>query len=98
LTVTVKPDAALSCAVASPLPAPSPTLKLALCQATLGGGSSSVIVTVVLVGVPSTALPGLESVRVKVSFGSSLRSLIIAMLIVLLVWPGAKTTLPATAP
>jgi hypothetical protein len=27
------------------VPAPSPTLKLALCQATLGGGSSSVMVT-----------------------------------------------------
>jgi hypothetical protein len=71
---------------------------LALCQATAGAGSSSVIVTIVLDGVPSLALPGLESVNVKVSFGSSFKSLIIGMLMSLLVWPGAKTTLPATAP
>jgi hypothetical protein len=41
----------------------------------VGGESSSLIVTVVLEGVPSLALPGLESVRMKVSFGSSLPSL-----------------------
>jgi hypothetical protein len=52
-----------------------------------------VIVTVVLVGVPSLALPGLDRVKVKISFGSSLRSLTIGMLMLLLVWPGAKTTL-----
>jgi hypothetical protein len=61
------------------------------------GGASSVIMTVAAAGVPSTAVPGFERVSVKVSLGSSFGSLTIGMLMVLLVWPGANTALPATA-
>jgi hypothetical protein len=50
------------------------------------------MVTVLLAGVPSTALLGVLSVNVNVSFGSSIVSLMIATLTVLLVSPGAKVS------
>ncbi len=70
MTVTAKDEAALNTTVAKPPPDASPTVKLVACQPTVGGASLSVIVTVVLLGVPSAALFGLFSVTVKVLFGS----------------------------
>jgi len=67
----VKAEAALRLTATSALPDGSPTLTFACSQATVGAGSSSVIVTVLLLGVPSAALFGLLSVTVKVSFASS---------------------------
>lgn len=60
-TVTVYLDGAGSSTVTSPLPVPSAARKLLRCQARLGGASSSVMVLVVLAGVPSRAVLGFAS-------------------------------------
>ena len=71
-------------------------LELAALNCTVGGGSSSVIVTVALDGLPSVAPPvGLDSVTVNVSFGSSRVSFVIGTENVLLaVSPLAQLNVP----
>jgi len=80
------------------LPSFSPTLSLAFSNRNDPGGtpSSSIIVTVVLEGLPNVAPPmGLESVTVKVSFPSYAESSVIGMLIVyVLVSPSDQFKVP----
>jgi hypothetical protein len=95
LTVTAWPLSADSVTGKDATP-PSVTAE-ALPIETAGGASSSVIV---LAPCPDAivALLGVASVTVKVSAASSSRSLLVAIEIGLLVWPGANVTVPLVVP
>jgi hypothetical protein len=78
LTVTVCPEAADKVTVIEAGVVASLPLELAALNCTVGVGSSSVIVTVALDGLPNVAPPvGLDSITVNVSFGSSRVSFVI---------------------
>ena len=81
--------------VTSLVPSLSPTLAVAEDRDTVGASSSSVIVTTVLVAVPSTAFVGEEPrVTVNVSSGSSLVSEVTVTVIVPLVSPASIVRFP----